>query len=380
MPPSATTNQEVLYALAKGTGGFPIFDTNDLEGGLGKITDELNEYYVLGYTPPAKSAEGACHTIKVTVERGLEVRYRSGYCDVRSNDMLAGQEEGKTLEQAAASPSPGKIPVSLKAPYFFTGPNTARIDLALNVPGSSLSFDKEKKGHFHSDVSVLGIAYREDGSVGARFSDTQKLDLDKEQKKEFEKQPFIYRNSFDLAPGKYNLKVVLSAGGETYGKYEMPLAIEPFTGKQFALSGVAMSDNIQKVAEGATNMDAEIIQGMMPLVVNGVQIIPSSTNHFSHSDQTVAFYLEVYEPAPIVNDWPRVGITYKVIDKKTNQPVFTSPTTLVNGMVRKGNPLIPVAMKVPVDKMTAGSYRLEVQARDSNQNASPVHSAEFDLE
>lgn len=248
----------------------------------------------------------------------------------------------------------------------------------MNIPGSSLSFEKEKKD-FHSEVNVLGIAYGADGSVGARFSDTQKLDLDKDQKKQFEKEPFIYRNSFEVAPGKYNLKVVLSAGGQAYAKYEMPLAIEPFNGKQFELSGLAMSDNFQKISDVQANLDAEIIQGKTPLVVNGAQIIPSSTNRFSRSER-VALYMEVYEPAPIVNDSPRVGISYKVIDKKTNQVTYSFPITLVNNFARTGNPVIPIAILVPVDQIPAGSYRVEVEARDSNRNSSPVHSAEFDLE
>src|SRR5204863_2187818 len=50
-PQSATTNQEVLYALAEGTGGFVIINTNDLVGGLERIGKEQNEYYVLGYSP-----------------------------------------------------------------------------------------------------------------------------------------------------------------------------------------------------------------------------------------------------------------------------------------------------------------------------------------
>jgi VWFA-related protein len=50
-PPSATDNQQVLYALASGTGGFVILNTNDLLGGMEKIAKELSEYYVLGYTP-----------------------------------------------------------------------------------------------------------------------------------------------------------------------------------------------------------------------------------------------------------------------------------------------------------------------------------------
>ena len=72
-------NQQVLYELAQGTGGFVIVNTNDLLGGLQKIAHEQNEYYVLGYTPPS-SEEGSCHVLKVKVDRsGTVVRSRSGY-------------------------------------------------------------------------------------------------------------------------------------------------------------------------------------------------------------------------------------------------------------------------------------------------------------
>src|SRR5207253_2720932 len=50
-PPSVATNQQVLAALAEGTGGFSIFNTNDLLAGLEKIGREQNEFYVLGYAP-----------------------------------------------------------------------------------------------------------------------------------------------------------------------------------------------------------------------------------------------------------------------------------------------------------------------------------------
>ena len=56
-----------MYMLADGTGGFVIHDTNDLAGGLDKIGKELNEHYVLGYTPD-ESEEGSCHTLQVKVE------------------------------------------------------------------------------------------------------------------------------------------------------------------------------------------------------------------------------------------------------------------------------------------------------------------------
>ena len=104
-PESASTNQQVLYALAAGTGGFPIFNTNDLLTGLQKIAAEQNEYYLLGFAP-SDSAEGSCHTLKVKVERGgTNVRARSGYCNVKPTDALAGKPIEKELEAHASAPS-----------------------------------------------------------------------------------------------------------------------------------------------------------------------------------------------------------------------------------------------------------------------------------
>jgi len=64
LPVSAVPNQQILAALAEGTGGFTIFNTNDLLGGLQRIASEQNEFYLLGYVP-ADSPEGSCHTLKV---------------------------------------------------------------------------------------------------------------------------------------------------------------------------------------------------------------------------------------------------------------------------------------------------------------------------
>ena len=84
----------------------------------------------------------------------------------------------------------------------------ARVNLAMEIPSDSLKFDKEK-GKYHANVNVLGIAYRPDGTVGARFSDTVNLDLEKEEWKEFTKAPYHYQNQFDAAAGTYKLTVVL---------------------------------------------------------------------------------------------------------------------------------------------------------------------------
>jgi len=380
IPESVSTNQQVLYALAKGTGGFEIFNTNDFLEGLQKVAKEMSEYYNLGYTPPSQTHDGSYHKIKVKVERaGVIVRYRTGYFDVKSPDLLVGKPEGKVLEDRVSSPIAGEIPVSLSAPYFYVEPGVARVNLALSVPGSAIDFDKAKGG-FHSSVNVLGIAYRANGSVAARFSDTVKLDYQKKNEvKDLAKGSFDYQNTFNIAPGSYTLKLALSAGGEKFGKYIVPLVVEPFTGDDLRLGGPALGESYVPVSQLATNMDATLLEEHTPLIFKGLELVPSTNSRFAKNSQPVV-YVEVYDPALKSEPIPHVGVLFNIIDRKTNQPVYSSNTMLINDFIQPGNPLVPVGFKLPIDQLQAGDYRFEIKGRDGVGNVSTVRSADFSIQ
>ena len=176
-PASANDNQQVLYQLADGTGGFVILNTNDLLGGLDRIAKDQNQYYLLGYKPGV-SEEGSCHTLRVKVDRGgTTVRSRSGYCNARPADLLAGNPIEKDLEARASGEMKGNVSALMKVPFFYTSSNTAQVHLAIQFPSKALKFEKVK-GKQHATVNILGIAYKPDDSIAARFSHTANVDLD----------------------------------------------------------------------------------------------------------------------------------------------------------------------------------------------------------
>ena len=102
---------------------------------------------------------------------GVEIRSRSAYCNTLPVDPLEANQLEKQLEAEAAGGREGSIKGSMEVPYFCSGPNLARVNVTIDVPSDSLNFNKDK-GNYHSDVKVLGIASKQDGTVGARFSDT----------------------------------------------------------------------------------------------------------------------------------------------------------------------------------------------------------------
>jgi hypothetical protein len=110
-----------------------------------------------------------------------------------------------------------------------------------------------------------------------------------------------------------------------------------------------------------------------------MEIFIQPGNRFQRSDK-VAFYVEVFEPGMQSNVVPRVGVLFNIVDRKTNQKVYSSNTILVNALARSGNPLIPLAQNIPTDSLQAGEYRLEVWARNSAGGASPIRTTDFVLE
>ncbi len=376
-PPSAAINQQVLYAVATGTGGFVIVNTNDLLSGLQKISKEQTEYYVLGYVPP-EGPEGACHTLQVKVDRsGTQVRARSGYCATKPVDFLAGKPIAKQLEERAMSNQPGAISGSVAAPFFYTSPGTARVNLAMEIPGKAIQFEK-LKGKQHAIINVLGLATNADGTVAARFSDAVELNLEKQEAEDLVSHPFPYENQFYISTGKYTLKVAVNSG-EKYGQFEMPLVIDGYDPTKFGMSDLALSTQFYKVSDNSTALDAELLQDRTPLVTQGLQLVPTGSNRFKSSDR-VAIYLEVYEPQAPGTAPPKVGLRLHIVDEKTGKSALEANVPDTSSSAIPGNPVIPMGVPLPVAQLQPGNYVVELQASDSAGHASVTRRVEFTVE
>jgi VWFA-related protein len=365
------TSQQALFALANGTGGLVVRSAGELPAGLQKIGREQEEYYVLGYTPP-EAKEGSCHTLRVKVDRGgATVRARSSYCTGKGQDLITKTSAEKALEGRAASAQTGNLTASLQLPFFYVGPNTARVNLAMEISPETVKFER-KKDTFHAEVNVLGIASTaqgaDEGATGARFSDTLTLDFDEADLQRVKEKPLHYEKEFKIAPGQYKFAVVFSSGGESFGKLERPLIVEPYQPGQLALSGVAFGKEIHKAADAA----AALFEDRTPLVTGDMQLTPSGSNVFTGSEQAFG-YVEVYTPDPAN---PGV-IQVRVVDGKTDEVKWDGGAMKLDRLAA-GKSTIPVGLSVPIASLASGSYRLEVTATD-NVGKSVKRTADFEV-
>jgi hypothetical protein len=59
--------------------------------------------------------------------------------------------------------------------------------------------------------------------------------------------------------------------------------------------------------------------------------------------------------------------------------VYASGTAVVNPLAQAGNPIIPIAFRLPVNKLPPGEYRLELHARDENMQRAISRDAAFQV-
>jgi VWFA-related protein len=374
-----TVKQPGLKALADQTGGRAIANANDLVGELGRIADEQEEHYVLGFSP-GELPEGSCHSLRIEISRpGLDVQARKGYCSSKPVDLLAGNTASRTLEERAAGASAGNLTASLQLPYFYSSPNAARVNVAMEIRTAGIKFQKVK-GKPHAELKVAGVAYRPGGDVAGRFSDVVQLDFETDKEAAaFAKQPYHYEYQFDLGPGEYSLRVAFSAGGENFGKAEMPLSIAPWDGRRLALSGIAFAKESRPVPDLASALDDSLLEDRRPLIAGSRRIVPSGSNRFHGADQALV-YAEIYEPLLAGPNPPSLGLQIRVVDRQGGEVKASPEAFSVTNFIRPGNPVVPVAFSLPLASLAPGSYRLELNAVHSSGPETALSAVDFEVE
>jgi hypothetical protein len=129
--------------------------------------------YVIAYAPP-QSAKGSCHQIKVSVDRlDLVIYSRAEYCNVKHSpsDPLEGTKFGQQMESDLVSAIKPKISILAQFGVFFTD-SGAMVHLVLEFLWNSLHREwVNGYDHLFATIGILGMVYRQDGTLATRFSD-----------------------------------------------------------------------------------------------------------------------------------------------------------------------------------------------------------------
>jgi VWFA-related protein len=174
--------RESLHYLADGTGGFAVYNRNDLSETFDRILDDNSQYYLFAYHPTNSKRDGTDRTIEVRVaDPSLRVRARKGYRAPRGSPPAPSPiEEARGVAQEVTdllrSPVPiAELPVRATAvplSVFRRG-----VAVALEVDVSGLAFE-ERERRFRSEVELGFFVLDENGSIAEASGRRARLDVD----------------------------------------------------------------------------------------------------------------------------------------------------------------------------------------------------------
>ncbi|MFN8008804.1 MAG: VWA domain-containing protein [Terriglobia bacterium] len=289
-----------LGAIANGTGGLLIKDTNDLGAALDHVQEDAGQCYTLTYSTSNPNFDGAFRKIKVELaKRGYHLRYRQGYWALpperarmmtpAAAQLLAAVESGQ--QKPSFTPELNAVLVPASDGHF-------GVSAAVSMPGKLLRFDKQNDQKV-AGFSVLLIAKNTEGKLLAVHERYGDLRLKQKEYKEFSSRTFNLQGNVpveQLQP--VTLQATIRFLDGTLG-ISAPTSINPGKGR----SNLRLTSLVLSTREENTTCDSNSVE---PLCVQGVRILLPARREFARST-TLIVYCSVLgvraRPCPKTPSW-----------------------------------------------------------------------------
>ncbi len=203
---SLTSNvhgEDVLFALANGTGGEVLKNNNDFDMQMRRIGEKTSLTYVLTFRPTKRSGQGAFHPLKVRVKaKGARVSARAGYYETRPFRSLNPLERSLSAADVITHEKEAGFPMEVLA-LAVRGDPVSRVPVILEIPGEPLL---QKASGSRIRLGLYVYAMNASGEVADYFARSIVLDVAKDGAR-LRSGGLRYCGSLRLLPGSYRLRV-----------------------------------------------------------------------------------------------------------------------------------------------------------------------------
>jgi VWFA-related protein len=267
-------SQEGLSVLAQQTGGRFVHGSNDIYGGVRKVMEDSEGYYLIGYDPDAstfdaKTGKPLFHNVKVKVNiGGLQVRSRNGFfgnADPEAPRVPQGRDA--QLARALASPfGSGAIPLRLTSLFSHEPKTGSLVTSLLHIDGKALTF-VEEPNNFHKAVfDVMVMTFGDNGQEENSSSTTYTMRLRAEAYHQARESGLLYTVDHPVKKaGAYQLRVALrDATSEKVGSASQFVEVPDVSKDRLLLSGIVLRADPPPTAAPPAN-------GAAPVPVEGAQ-------------------------------------------------------------------------------------------------------------
>ena len=348
--------ESTLRYLSNATGGFLIYNTNDLASGLARVSEEMRTYYLLSYRPANQTFDGKFRQVRVELRvPQLTVRARTGYYAIPAGFELLSPEEYQVVAQWRAAEPANRMPLFLRAGAFRqAGPRPEyRVPVILEIPTAAVRF--EKRGDMNqAQFQVLGLVRDAHNNLMMRFGGPTQFKATSAEYDVLKAGDISFLESLQLPAGSsYSFEVLVKdmlTGKVARGEYGLYLR-EPEP--ELALSTVLLSHDAEKTARSGSQF----------LSVNGVKILPSARCQFRNGDNLI-FYFDVYNPQLQPDQKTDLSVEVSLLQGERRVNLNIPPYRL-SQRVTEPIPHVTVARFVQLAGLSPGNYALAINVRDA---------------
>jgi VWFA-related protein len=343
--------QSGLRALAEGTGGFLVANSNDLRKPFQQIGGDVETHYEANYNPSAGTYDGHFRKIEVKLKRAdLRAEWREGYFAIPD---MGGAETLRPFEIAGlmtlnAHPQPHAFEFRSVAFQFRPGANSQSA-IVFELPGAALTATPQpaqKKHRLHA--SLFAVVKDANGEIVDRFGQDFLYQVPDDQLAGIQARPIDYKHAFSLPAGHYTVESVL-LDREANRASTSTVEFDSPSPKGVGLSSVML---VARADPLTAEPDADD-----PLQFQGRDLVPMLSASLKASAQPLLYFV-VY-PDKSMQETPRIRVQFLVDGEELEQKQDELPPPDSSGAI----PVVVNAATKP------GSCEIRITASQGFQTA-----------
>jgi VWFA-related protein len=319
-----------MRALAVDTDGEALINTNNIEGGLKRIADDLSSYYLFGYYSTNSKLDGRFRSITVRVKRpGVRVRARRGY-------------RGRTAEEVAATartaPDPARDAVA-------TALNTvAGVNARSSFRVRPAAWSRDSGGTVAGTMWVVGeLDYRTRKELAWTAGAQAEVSVVASD------GTAVLTKTVDVPPSEGSFSIqVPETGVLAPGDYAVSVRLRPE-----ADSDLVLTDTVRAVVPGVSSAFGEAILWRRG-PSTGIQFLRTADPRFQRSERVRLELASAATGTPVARTLDRAGKALQV-------PVRLTERT------EAGSGLRWIVAEATLAPLAPGDYAIEVTAGDAKQ-------------